>query len=52
MNVDAPEEELAAGNKVEKSLGIEKFVAPFPISRVKRIAKLDKDVGLLTSDAV
>lgn len=52
VNVDGREEELAEDDQGEKSLENEKFVAPFPISRVKRIAKLDKDVRLVTSDAV
>lgn len=56
MNVDGPENDLEVlgdGEEGgERSLEGEKFVAPFPITRVKRIIKLDKDVRLVTSDAI
>jgi DNA-directed RNA polymerase I subunit RPA43 len=57
MNVDGPENDdlvvLGDGEGGEKSIDdSERFVAPFPITRVKRIIKLDKDVRLVTGDAI
>ncbi|XP_073394519.1 uncharacterized protein [Physcomitrium patens] len=56
MNVDGAEksfEMLDDGqDEGEKSFDGERFVPAFPITRVKRIIKLDKDVRLVSSDAL
>ncbi|KAG0607920.1 hypothetical protein M758_8G064300 [Ceratodon purpureus] len=52
INVDGSEHDLEVLDVGEKSLDSERFVAPFPITRVKKIIKLDKDVRLVSSDAI
>lgn len=56
MNVDLAEKVFKTldddQEEGKKSLDGERFVPAFPITRVKRIIKLDKDVRLVSSDAL